>query len=133
MNVQDVHMQYITEDFDENGVVNKFDLRLPENFSFAYDIIDKIAEIEPDRRAMIWCDDEGRERIFTYGELSLLSNRAANMLLDKGVKKGDKVGELRLYIGKRLLKTCDICAAEDICKKDFKNVLSEMLKNLFYF
>ena len=91
MNVQDVHMQYITEGFDENGVVNKFDLRLPENFSFAYDIIDKIAEIEPDRRAMIWCDDEGRERIFTYGELSLLSNRAANMLLDKGVKKGDKV------------------------------------------
>ena len=60
MNVQDVHMQYITEGFDENGVVNKFDLRLPENFSFAYDIIDKIAEIEPDRRAMIWCDDEGR-------------------------------------------------------------------------
>ena len=91
MNVQDVHMQYITEGFDENGVINKFDLRLPENFSYAYDIIDKIAEIEPDRRAMIWCDDEGRERIFTYGELSLLSNRAANMLLDKGVKKGDKV------------------------------------------
>ena len=54
MNVQDVHMQYITEEFDENGGVNKFDLRLPENFSFAYDIIDKIAEIEPDRRAMIW-------------------------------------------------------------------------------
>ena len=50
-----------------------------------------------------------------------------------GLKKGDKVGELRLYIGKRLLKTCDICAAEDICKKDFKNVLSEMLKNLFCF
>lgn len=91
MNVQDVHMQYITEGFDENGVINKFDLRLPENFSYAYDIIDKIAEIEPDRRAMIWCDDEGRERIFTYGELSLLSNRAANMLLDKGVKKGDRV------------------------------------------
>lgn len=91
MNVQDVHMQYIEEGFDENGVVNKFDLRLPENFSYAYDIIDKIAEIEPDRRAMIWCDDEGRERIFTYGEMSLLSNRAANMLLAKGVKKGDKV------------------------------------------
>lgn len=91
MNVQDVHMQYIEEGFDENGVVNKFDLRLPENFSYAYDIIDKIAEIEPDRRAMIWCDDEGRERIFTYGEMSLLSNRAANMFLAKGVKKGDKV------------------------------------------
>lgn len=49
------------------------------------------------------------------------------------LKKGDKIGELRLYIGKRLLKTCDICAAEDICKKDMEYVLSEMLKNLFCF
>ena len=64
-------------------------------------------------------------------------NITARISLPTGVyaplKKGDKVGELRLYIGKRLLKTCDICAAEDICKKDFKNVLSEMLKNLFRF
>lgn len=64
-------------------------------------------------------------------------NITARISLPTGVyaplKKGDKVGELRLYIGKRLLKTCDICAAEYICKKDFKNVLSEMLKNLFCF
>ncbi|WP_432651062.1 AMP-binding protein [Huintestinicola sp.] len=91
MNVQDIHMQYIEEGFDENGVVNKFDLKLPDNFSYAYDIIDKIAETEPERRAMIWCDDEGRERIFSYGELSRLSNRAANMLIDLGVKKGERV------------------------------------------
>ena len=44
MNVQDVHMQYITEGFDENGVVNKFDLRLPENFSFA---AQQVAEFAP--------------------------------------------------------------------------------------
>ena len=64
-------------------------------------------------------------------------NITARISLPTGVyaplKKGDKVGELRLYIGKRLLKTCDICAAEYICKKDFKNVLSEMLKSLFCF
>ncbi len=91
MNVQDVHMQYIREGFDENGVISSFDLDLPENFSYAYDIIDSIARIEHDRRAMIWCNDKGEERIFSYGDLSELSNRAANMLLDKGIKKGDKV------------------------------------------
>ena len=91
MNVQDVHMQYIREGFDENGVVNKFELDLPDNFNYAYDIIDKIAEIEPERRAMIWCDEAGNEKIYSYGELSKLSNRAANMLLDKGVKAGQKV------------------------------------------
>ncbi|MCM1524894.1 MAG: AMP-binding protein [Ruminococcus sp.] len=91
MNVQDVHMQYIEEGFDEKGVVNRFELKLPDNFSYAYDIIDKLAQVQSDKLAMIWCDDEGGERTFTYGELSALSNRAANMLLDKGVKKGDKV------------------------------------------
>ena len=91
MNVQEIHSQYIEEEFGEGGVIKRFDLRLPDNFSYAYDIIDRIAEAEPDRRAMIWCDDEGREKVFTYGELSGLSNKAANMLLDKGVMKGDKI------------------------------------------
>ena len=49
------------------------------------------------------------------------------------LRKGDKVGEMRFYIGKRLLKTCNINAAEDICKKDFENVLLEMLKKLVSF
>ena len=91
MNVQEIHSQYIEEEFGEDGVIKRFDLRLPDNFSYAYDIIDRIAEAEPDRRAMIWCDDEGREKVFTYGELSGLSNKAANMLLDKGIRKGDKI------------------------------------------
>lgn len=91
MRVEDVHQQYISEGFDDNGVISEFDLRLPENFNFAYDIIDKIAEIEPDRKAMIWCDDKGNERIFTYGDMRSLSNRAANMLMDYGVERGDKV------------------------------------------
>ena len=72
-------------------------------------------------------------REITWHVFDEKANRFAQLLMSRGVKKGDKVGELRLYIGKRLLKTCDICAAEDICKKDFKNVLSEMLKNLFCF
>lgn len=91
MRVQDIHMQYITEEFDVNGVISGFDLCLPDNFNYAYDIIDKIAEIEPDRRAMVWCDDCGNERIFTYGEMSELSDRAANLFLSMGIRKGDKV------------------------------------------
>ncbi|MBO6307963.1 MAG: AMP-binding protein [Oribacterium sp.] len=91
MKASEVHMQYLDEAFDENGVVCKSELNLPDNFNYAYDIIDKIAECEPHRRAMIWCDDEGRKRTFTYGEFSKLSNRAANLFTDKGIKKGDRV------------------------------------------
>ncbi len=91
MLVEEVHSQYIIEGFDENGVIKEFDLKLPHNFNYAYDIIDKIAQIEPDRRAMIWCDDRGQERIFTYGEMSSLSNRAANMLMAHGIGRGTRV------------------------------------------
>lgn len=91
MDVQDVHMQYITEEFDENGVISKFDLRLPDNFNFAYDIIDKIANIDHDRRGLLWVKETGESRELSYGELSKLSNRAANMFLARGIKKGDKV------------------------------------------
>ncbi len=33
------------EDFSEN-----FDIKVPENFNFAYDVVDYYAEHEPDRR-----------------------------------------------------------------------------------
>ena len=44
------------------------------------------------------------------------------------VEKGEKIGELRLYIGDRLIKCCIISAASEVCEKDFKNVLLEMMK-----
>lgn len=87
----EIHLKYVKEVYDENGVLSDFDLELPENFNFAYDLIDKIAETEPDRRAVIWVDDNENERVFTYSDLKKYSDMTANMLLDHGVKKGDKV------------------------------------------
>lgn len=91
MDVPSIHLQYVEEGFDENGILNKFSIKYPENFNFAYDFIDKFAEIEPNRRGLLWVDLQGNERLLSYGELSRLSNRAANMFLDMGIKKGDHV------------------------------------------
>ncbi len=74
------------EDFSRN-----FILKVPENFNFAYDIIDEYAAIEPDRPALVWCDDNGGERLFTFGDLKLWSDRTASFLKAKGIGKGDKV------------------------------------------
>ncbi len=74
------------EDFEQN-----FTLKVPEHFHFAYDIIDEYARIEPDKRALIWCDLHGNERAFTFGELSRLSDQAANVFAAHGLKKGDPV------------------------------------------
>ena len=91
MDVPSIHLQYVEEGFDDNGILNKFSIKYPENFNFAYDFIDKFAEIEPNRRGLLWVDLQGNERLLSYGELSRLSNRAANMFLDMGIKKGDHV------------------------------------------
>jgi len=74
------------EDFMENYKVN-----VPEDFNFGFDIIDGWAEKAPDKLALMWCNDHGEERSFTYGELRSLSNRAANYFSSLGVGKGDVV------------------------------------------
>ncbi|MDR0696406.1 MAG: AMP-binding protein [Christensenellaceae bacterium] len=72
------------EDFANN--VSFFDIK---EFNFAFDVIDEYAKIAPFKRALVWCDDSGAEKILTFKELSILSNKTANMLLAKGFKKGD--------------------------------------------
>ncbi len=91
MLVKDLNMNFCEEGFDENGVLNKFEIKCEQNFNFAYDVVDKIAELDPNRPAIHWCNDHGEDHIFTYGELSEKSNQVANMFLDAGIKKGDKV------------------------------------------
>ena len=91
MDVRSYHINFIEEGFDKNGILNKFSIKYPDNFNYAYDIIDKYGELEPERRALMWVDLEGNEKLLTYGDLSRLSTKAANMFLDMGIKKGDTV------------------------------------------
>ncbi len=90
-NIPAYHLNFVKEEYDEKGILSKFEIKYPENFNFGYDIIDKYAEMEPDRRALMWVDLEGNERLFTFGDLSKLSNKAANMFKAMGIKKGDHV------------------------------------------
>lgn len=74
------------EDFKQNYTVN-----VPENFNFGFDIIDEWGRQDKSKKALVWCDDHDNELTLTYDELSRLSNRTANFLRDRGVKKGDVV------------------------------------------
>jgi acetyl-CoA synthetase len=74
------------EDFVEN-----FSISVPESFNFAYDVSDEIARSEPDRVALIWCDDKGNEAVFTFGQLKEYSDRAASFFQSVGIGKGDPV------------------------------------------
>ena len=74
------------EDFFEN-----FSISVPDSFNFAYDVADEIARREPGRVALIWCDDQGNESIFTFGQLKLYSDKAASFFQSVGIGKGDPV------------------------------------------
>ncbi len=89
--VENYHLNFVTEEYGEDGILKKFGIKYPDTFNYAYDIIDKYAELEPDRRALFWVDLQGNEKMLTYGDLSKLSNRAANMFTAMGIKKGDCV------------------------------------------
>lgn len=66
-------------------------LKAPEDFNFAYDIVDRYATETPEKRALVWCDDNGEERIFNFQDISRESKRAAYWLTQKGIRKGDTV------------------------------------------
>ncbi len=71
------------EDFKKNYKVN-----CPDDFNFAYDIVDGWAKAEPEKKALVWCDDFGNEKTFTFTDISKMSNQAANMFKAMGLKKG---------------------------------------------
>ena len=86
-----IHNRYCTETFDAAGNLASFRIHVPHDFNFAYDIIDEIGAVEPERKAMIWRNPEGEEHDLTFADFSRLSNKAANFFLSRGIGKGDKV------------------------------------------
>ena len=49
------------EDMKEN-----FTITVPEDFNFGYDVVDAWAELEPEKRALVWTDDTGQMQTFTF-------------------------------------------------------------------
>jgi len=74
------------EDFMQNYAVN-----IPSDFNFGFDIIDGWAERDKNKLALLWCDDNGEERRYTFEDLRKLSNQAANYFKSLGIGKGDVV------------------------------------------
>ncbi|WP_342640048.1 acyl-CoA synthetase [Rhodoligotrophos ferricapiens] len=68
-----------------------FRWHVPETFNFGADVVDDWARRLPEQLALIWCDDQGNERRLTYAEISRLSNRVANALSARGIRRGDRV------------------------------------------
>lgn len=70
---------------------NNFEIVAPENFNFAYDVVDAWAAKEPDKLAMLWTNDEGAEQRYTFADIKEQSDRVASFFLQLGIKRGDCV------------------------------------------
>ncbi len=64
---------------------------IPENFNFAYDVMDEWAKEQPDKQAMLWTNDQGECRRYSFGDLKELSDRTASYFLSLGIRRGDMV------------------------------------------
>ncbi len=74
------------DDYIQNGAPI-----VPDNFNFAYDVIDVLARQEPDKLALLWTDDSGEKKRFTFRDLGRMSSAAANFLASRGLVRGDTV------------------------------------------
>ena len=70
-------MNWKGDTYDE--IVSNFRWDIPEYFNIGVDICDKWAD-DKYRLALIFLDQDGTEKKFTYWELKNLSNRFANGL-----------------------------------------------------
>ncbi|MBQ8615680.1 MAG: AMP-binding protein [Clostridia bacterium] len=86
-----IYKKYCKETFDEEGKLKKFELNYPNNFNFGYDVVDEIAKVSPNKRALVWCNTNNEERVFSFADIKRYSNKVANVFLNAGLKRGDRV------------------------------------------
>src|SRR6266702_2920137 len=71
-----------------------FTWAIPERFNIGAAVLDRWAAEDPGRTALIEVDADGRPRLFSFQDLTRLSNRLANVLAAAGLHRGDRVGIL---------------------------------------
>ena len=86
-----IYQRFCTEIKDENGGLKRLTLNYPDNFNFGYDVVDEYAAVSPDKRAMVWCNVENEEHIFTFLDVKRYSNKMANVFREYGIGRGDRV------------------------------------------
>lgn len=74
------------EDFCEGFTINT-----PEGFNFGYDVVDEWARVEPGKLALVWTNDEGDMKSYTFADVKRHSDQAANFFRSHGIGKGDVV------------------------------------------
>ena len=58
-------------------------LCVPSDFNFGFDVVDEYARLCPEKRALVWCNQKGEEKVVTFGEMKELSLKMCNVISDR--------------------------------------------------
>lgn len=123
-----IYQRFCQETIQENGMLRDISLHYPDDFNFAYDVADAIAAETPEKKAMVWCNAENEEQIFTFSDVKEQSDRMANAFRAAGLKKGDRV---MLVLKRHRQMLCD--AVPDGCSPGNAAGAAGLYPNLWLF
>ena len=86
-----IYHKFIDVEENEKGTPTSISFKNTENFNFAFDLIDALADKSPDKLAMLHISKDKIERRFTFKDMKKASSQCANYFKSLGIKKGDKV------------------------------------------
>ncbi len=89
--MRNINLRFVEERYNEKNQLTDFKVNCPDTFNFGYDVVDDIGIHDPDRRAMVWCNPEGEEHVFTFADMKKWSDKTANFLSEQGIGRGDYV------------------------------------------
>ena len=86
-----IYQKFIDVTENENGTPTSIQFKNTENFNFAFDLVDTLADKEPQKLAMLHISQDKTERRFTFKDIKKASAQCANYFKSLGIKKGDRV------------------------------------------
>lgn len=89
--VDPVYQDFIEVEENEEGILKAIHFKNEDQFNFAFDIVDQLAQSNPDKLAMLHIAKNKTERRFTFQDMARYSSKAANYFQSLGIKKGDRV------------------------------------------
>jgi acyl-coenzyme A synthetase/AMP-(fatty) acid ligase len=75
---------------DYEQACREFRWEVPEHYNFAVDVVDHWGE-DAQKLAMLWVNERGDEKRFTFRDFTVRSNQVGNALRTTGIRKGDRI------------------------------------------
>ena len=85
------HFTQLTPYFNWVNLEKELGLEEATNYNLGYAAIDRHLRIRPGKVALLWEGKSGEKEQYTFENLASLTNKFANVLLNLGVRKGDRV------------------------------------------